>query len=289
MVLLFSLMEPCKSIFSGELEKQLAEAQGASTSLATASSKLESLRSTYQDLETKLVEADKKRKRAEKQLAEKNSELLQKEANFVQKRQVDSDTMQKLQKGSQWPSELYDYGGERLGPSQLRQPLGFNEERRNQVPRDDLIRLAGDDCRDLISVCRKICHNLNIKDSRTCDINELIKRMDMLPELVVDLQASSARGAAQMSLAMCLARSLDLDKNVSTTGVPPNTDLNALLDACSGYDTRIARRTPHDEFYDKVVLLMRAVDTRPLGTPRGRCDAYSRKFSLSMKPRLSNQ
>jgi hypothetical protein len=41
-----------------------------------------------------------------------------------------------------------------------------------------------------------VCHNLNIKDSRTCDINELIKRMDMLPEIVVDLQASSARGAA---------------------------------------------------------------------------------------------
>jgi hypothetical protein len=33
---------------------------------------------------------------------------------------------------------------------------------------------------------------------------------------------------------------------------------------------------------------MLAVDgvysTRPLGTPRGRCDAYSGKFSISMKP-----
>jgi hypothetical protein len=31
---------------------------------------------------------------------------------------------------------------------------------------------------------------------------------------------------------------------------------------------------------------MRAVNTRPLGTPRGRCDAYSSKFSLSKKPRF---
>jgi hypothetical protein len=30
--------------------------------------------------------------------------------------------------------------------------------------------------------------------------------------------------------------------------------VNALLDAVSGYDTRIARRIRHEEFYDKVVL-----------------------------------
>jgi hypothetical protein len=78
--------------------------------------------------------------------------------------------------------------------------------------------------------------------------------MDMLPELVVDLQASSARGAACMSLAMCLARAPGLDLDATTTGVPPNTDVNALLDACSGYDTRIARRISHTDFYDKVVL-----------------------------------
>jgi predicted nucleic acid-binding Zn-ribbon protein len=56
------------------------------------------MRSAYQNLETELAEANKKRERAEKQLKEKNSELLQKEADFVQKHQVDSDTMQKLQK-----------------------------------------------------------------------------------------------------------------------------------------------------------------------------------------------
>ncbi|KAK1603621.1 hypothetical protein QYE76_027294 [Lolium multiflorum] len=239
-----------------ELEKQLAEAQNASTSLATASSELESLRSAYQNLETELAEANKKREWAEKQLEEKNSELLQKEADFVQKRQVDSDTMQKLQKevNSLWNYMTVVEKGWDLLNSDVMEPLGYNEERRSEIPRDDLIRLAGDDCQDLISACRKICHNLNIKDSRTCDINELIKRVDMLPELVVDLQASSARGATCMSLAMCLARSPGLDLDVTTTGVPPNTDVNALLDACSGYDTRIARRIPHTGFYNKVVL-----------------------------------
>jgi hypothetical protein len=121
-------------------------------------------------------------------------------------------------------------------------------------PRDDLIKLVGDDCRDLISTCHKIFRNLAIKDSNTCNVCGLIQRMDVLMELVVDLQASSARGTAQMSLAMCLARAPELDIDVTTTGIPPNVDADALLDACSGYGTRIARRIRHDKFYDKVVL-----------------------------------
>jgi hypothetical protein len=133
-------------------------------------------------------------------------------------------------------------------------PLGYDEERRSQFPRDDLIQLAGDDCKDLISASRKICHNLNIKKSRSCEVHDLITRMDMLPELVVDLQASSARGAAAMSLAMCLGHNPDLDVDKVTTGVPADADVGALLDAVSGYDTRIARRIRHNEFYDKVVL-----------------------------------
>jgi hypothetical protein len=78
--------------------------------------------------------------------------------------------------------------------------------------------------------------------------------MDVLPELVTDLQASSARGAAAMTLTMCLAHNPELDLEQVTTGVPPDADVNALLDAVSGYDTRIARRIRHEEFYDKVVL-----------------------------------
>jgi hypothetical protein len=120
-------------------------------------------------------------------------------------------------------------------------------------PRDDLIKLAGDDCKDLILACRKIFHNLAIKDSRTCDVHDLIQRMDVLPELVIYLQASSARGVAAMSLAMCLAHA-DLNIDLATTGVPPDADVNALLDACTGYETRIAQRIHHEEVYDKVVL-----------------------------------
>ncbi|KAK1627513.1 hypothetical protein QYE76_001828 [Lolium multiflorum] len=139
-------------------------------------------------------------------------------------------------------------------PRKFPKPLGYPERRRNQFPRDDLLTLAGDDCKDLISASRKICHNLSLKKSRTCGLRKLVKKMDILPELVTDLQASSARGAAAMTLTMCLAHNPEMDLDRVTTGVPPTADVGALLDAVSGYDTRIARRIRHEEFYDKVVL-----------------------------------
>nr|XP_051209099.1 uncharacterized protein LOC127326283 [Lolium perenne] len=64
---------------NADLKKQLSEAQGASSSLATASSELETLCSTHKDLEAKLAEAEKK-------LAEKKSELIRKEGEFELKR-----------------------------------------------------------------------------------------------------------------------------------------------------------------------------------------------------------
>ncbi|KAK1697237.1 hypothetical protein QYE76_013934 [Lolium multiflorum] len=222
---------------NAELNKQLVDAQGASSSLATTSSELENLRSSYQELEIKLKEAEQQKERAEKQRREKLRAHREK-GEFVLKRNADSETIKRQQRSSM-DSE---------------KPLGYPEKRRNKFPRDDVLSLAGDDCKDLISASRKICHNLSLKRSRTCGLRKLIKRMDILPELVTDLQASSARGAAAMTLTMCLAHNPKMDLDRVTSGVPPTADVGKLLDAVSGYDTRIARRIRHEEFYDKVVL-----------------------------------
>ncbi|KAK1668191.1 hypothetical protein QYE76_056350 [Lolium multiflorum] len=241
---------------NAELTKQLADAQGASSSLATASSELENLRSSYQDLETKLKEAELKREQAEKQLAEKNSEHIREKGEMLLKKNADSETIKRQQKelnGLRKYMETAEHHWDLLNENIL-EPLGYPEQRRNLFPRDDLLQLAGDDCKDLISASRKICYNLSIKRSRTCNVRKLVGKMDVLPELVTDLQASSARGAAAMALTMCLAHNPGLDLDQVTTGVPPDADVSALLDAVSGYDTRIARRIRHDEFYDKVVL-----------------------------------
>nr|XP_051213851.1 uncharacterized protein LOC127331710 isoform X2 [Lolium perenne] len=233
---------------NAELAKQLADAQ--------ASTELENLRSSYQELETKLKEAELKREQAEKQLAEKNSEHIREKGELELKKNVDSETIRRQQKelnGLRKFMETAEQHWDLLNENIL-EPLGYPEQRRNLFPRDDLLQLAGDDCKDLISASRKICHNLNIKRSRTCDVRKLIGKMDVLPELVIDLQASSARGAAAMALTMCLAHTPGLDLDEVTTGVPPDADVGELLDAVSGYDTRIARRIRHEEFYDKVVL-----------------------------------
>ncbi|KAK1694507.1 hypothetical protein QYE76_011204 [Lolium multiflorum] len=241
---------------NAELNKQLADAQGASSSLATTSSELENLRSSYQELEIKLKEAEQQKERAEKQLAEKNSELIREKGEFVLKRNADSETIKRQQKelnGLRKYMETAEHHWDLLAENIL-EPLGYPEKRRNKFPRDDVLSLAGDDCKDLISASRKICHNLSLKRSRTCGLRKLIKRMDILPELVTDLQASSARGAAAMTLTMCLAHNPKMDLDRVTSGVPRTADVGKLLDAVSGYDTRIARRIRHEEFYDKVVL-----------------------------------
>ncbi|XP_071674262.1 uncharacterized protein [Lolium perenne] len=234
---------------NAELAKQLADAQGASSSLATASTELENLRSSYQELETKLKEAELKREQAEKQLAEKNSEHIREKGELELKKNADSETIRRQQKelnGLRKFMETAEQHWDLLNENIL-EPLGYPEQRRNLFPRDDLLQLAGDDCKDLISASRKICHNLNIKRSRTCDVRKLIGKMDVLPELVIDLQASSARGAAAMALTMCLAHTPGLDLDEVTTGVPPDADVGELLDAVSGYDTRIARRIRVDD------------------------------------------
>ncbi|KAK1607003.1 hypothetical protein QYE76_030676 [Lolium multiflorum] len=167
----------------------------ASSSLATASSELENLRSSYQELETKLKEAELKREQAEKQLAEKNSEHIREKGEFILKRNADSETIKRQQKelnGFQKYMETAEHHWDLLSENIL-EPLGYPEKRRNLFPRDDLLQLAGDDCKDLISASRKICYNLSIKRSRTCNVRKLIQKMDVLPELVTDLQASSAR------------------------------------------------------------------------------------------------
>ncbi|KAK1650983.1 hypothetical protein QYE76_068788 [Lolium multiflorum] len=145
---------------NADLKKKLSDAQGASTSLAAASSELETLRSSHKDLQSKLAEAEKK-------LAEKSSELIRKEREFQLKRKADSETIKHQHKelgGLRKYMEIAEQCWDLLN-SDFMDPLGYDEERRSQFPRDDLLQLAGEDCKDLISASRKIFHNLSINKS----------------------------------------------------------------------------------------------------------------------------
>ncbi|KAK1681338.1 hypothetical protein QYE76_042186 [Lolium multiflorum] len=117
-----------------------SEKGGASSSLATASFELETMRSAYKDLESKLMEAEEKRELAEKKLTEKNSVFIREKADLVAKRRVDCETMKKLQselQGLRNYMTTTEKGWDLLN-SDVMEPLGYDEARRDMFPRDDL-------------------------------------------------------------------------------------------------------------------------------------------------------
>ncbi|KAK1614671.1 hypothetical protein QYE76_020188 [Lolium multiflorum] len=188
---------------NAELNKQLADAQGASSSLATTSSELENLRSSYQELEIKLKEAEQQKEHAEKQLAEKNSELIREKGEFVLKRNADSETIKRQQKelnGLRKYMETAEHHWDLLAENILGSYLRLTEDMPQLVIEEE--------------------PHLRSAQTGQADGHS--------SELVPDLQASSARGAAAMTLTMCLAHNPEMDLDRVTSGVPPTADVGAL-------------------------------------------------------------
>ncbi|KAK1626288.1 hypothetical protein QYE76_000603 [Lolium multiflorum] len=137
-----------------ELHKNIALQRASSSTLPTSSGKPALLLPRVGD--------KAKRGGAAKEQAEATSgeelRAYQEKGEFVLKRNADSETIKRQQK------ELNGLG----------KPLGY-PKRRNKFSRDDVLSLAGDDRKDLISASRKICHNLSLKRNRTA-VCKLIKR-----------------------------------------------------------------------------------------------------------------
>ncbi|KAK1627228.1 hypothetical protein QYE76_001543 [Lolium multiflorum] len=188
---------------------------GASSSLATTSSELENLRSSYQELELKLKEAEQQKEHAEKQLAEKTPSSSGKRRILAAN--ADSETIRGA-KGAQWAPKYMETAEHHwdLLAENILEPLGY-PERREQIPPDDVLLSSVMTARILYPL-RKICHNLSPKRS-----------------------AHALKADQAWIWIGCLLSS-------------STADVEKLLDAVSGYDTRIARKIRHEEFYDKVVL-----------------------------------
>lgn len=95
---------------------------------------------------------------------------------------------------------------------------------------------------------------MSVKDIDNCDADLMIFKMHMVPELIKDWQKSSARGAAQRALVMCLSHAPDMDLEKVTSGVPRKTNLKEVFQAVSGYDNRIAKGVDHESWFDVVDL-----------------------------------
>jgi hypothetical protein len=81
-----------------------------------------------------------------------------------------------------------------------------------------------------------------------------VGKVQFLSEFIMDLQESSACGAARSALAMCLARNPNMDFDETTYIVTEGANPEKLLQACEGYDHRIAKNLDYNAFYNKIVL-----------------------------------
>ena len=130
----------------------------------------------------------------------------------------------------------------------------FPREDTVKKTRKSLYTKAGVTLRSLILACRNIAKVMTIENGDTCDAEALTEMMHKVPSFIEDWQKSSARGAARVALAMCLARNSALDLDLVTSGVPLEVNDEELLKTCMGYDNRVAESINHSDWYDQVVF-----------------------------------
>jgi hypothetical protein len=104
---------------------------------------------------------------------------------------------------------------------------------------------------NLFEACREIAKSLPLKKARTTVIDTMTKLMGFVPELIRDWQASSARGAASIVLAMCKAHFPSMNFASVVSGAPKATNLKAILAETKGFDHMFAERLDHSFWYQK--------------------------------------
>jgi hypothetical protein len=82
----------------------------------------------------------------------------------------------------------------------------------------------------------------------------MTKLMRMVPELIKDWQAPSARGAASLTLATCKTHFPAMDFADVAHGVPKGTNIKLALAETQGYDRLLAERVNHSLWYNKYDL-----------------------------------
>jgi hypothetical protein len=104
---------------------------------------------------------------------------------------------------------------------------------------------------NLFEACREIAKSLPLKKARTTVIDTMTKLMGFVPELIRDWQASSARGAASIVLAMCKKHFPSMNFASIVSGAPKGTNLKAILAETKGFDHMFAKRVDHSFWYQK--------------------------------------
>lgn len=112
--------------------------------------------------------------------------------------------------------------------------LGYDSSEREKYPRMDVYTLAGEAVQDLILTRRKALKSLGVRGASRCNATMLAEKMEEKPNLIKEKQASSARGAARVALAMVLADYPQIDLDYVTQGVSEGADEGALVKVLIG-------------------------------------------------------
>ena len=106
-----------------------------------------------------------------------------------------------------------------------------------------------EDLTQLVAACRELCQWFKIEGATTCNGSELVQKVQAAPSVIGKWKLSSAIGAARYALAFALSWVPDLDLNAVSRGVRPGSNARELIQAVRGYDTRIARKVPLQDFH----------------------------------------
>ncbi|KAK1610929.1 hypothetical protein QYE76_034602 [Lolium multiflorum] len=94
---------------------------------------------------------------------------------------------------------------------------------------------------DLFEACRGIATSLSLKRAGTTVIDRMTKLMRMVPALIKDWQASSARGVASLTLATCKAHCPKMNLAEVTRRLPKGTNVKLALAETQGASTKLWR------------------------------------------------
>ncbi|KAK1670621.1 hypothetical protein QYE76_058780 [Lolium multiflorum] len=202
-------------------EEQLAK----KPSVDELSAELEVLKAEHDSLQEFLKKSSEKETKERKEREDKHAQAIAELNDKLKKSNARIKTL--VAKAKTFETEAEDID-KLIFPT-----LGF-EWNQETASRTEAYKDARNSINDLFEACRGIAKSLNLKRAGTTVIDRMTKLMRMVPDLIKDWQASSARGVASLTLATCKARFPTMDFADIARGFPKGANIKLGLAKTQG-------------------------------------------------------
>jgi hypothetical protein len=125
--------------------------------------------------------------------------------------------------------------------------LGIVQKEDDNLTQTKAYEDVGNAIDDLMNACRGIAKKLCLKWVDTKVMYKMTNMMSLMPDLMMDWQEPSARGAVARALIMCKAHFPTMDLAHIALGVPKSTNIKQLIREVSEFDSLFASRVNHEE------------------------------------------